>query len=169
MQPDESFALIEDQLRRGLMPVAMSDSGTESIHALLDELAGDESSDALLPVAQPSRMPWVAAAAAAVAVLFAVTALRIAPVYEETRLAASDDESSWSEENDSFPMHLVDESTRLAWVEDEGMLADPDGGALHAVRMGVIEENRLLDEETGIIVNVSSPREEMLLMPVTTF
>jgi hypothetical protein len=32
-----------------------------------------------------------------------------------------------------------------------------------------VEENSLLDEETGIVMQVSEPREEILLMPVSTF
>ena len=167
MQPGESFSQIEDKLRRGLMPVALSEAATDSMHAMLDELAGDEPA-AVESGREASRAPWMAAAAA-VAVLLAGSAWLGSPVLERMAFTSAAGGPSWTEPGDTFAMQLVDESTRLAWVEDEGWLADPDGGALHAVRMGVIEENRLLDEETGIIVHVSSPREEMLLMPVTTF
>ena len=169
MQPDESVSLFEAKLRRSLMPVALSESATDSIHALLDELA-DADAAATEIAAVKSRTPWVATAAA-VAGLLAVSAWMIPPSLEQLAFASADAGASvsWSPLSESSGMRLMDESTRLAWIEDEGWLADPDGGALHALRMGVIEENRLLDEETGIIVHISSPREEVLLTPVSTF
>ena len=176
MRPDDdSLSMIEDRLRRGLMPVALSESAKESLHTLVDELAGGEISSMLGPepaATAVKRAAWAigAAAAAAVAVLFATATRQAVPWAGETASVAIDeDDASWIERDEPAAMRLVDESTRLAWVEDEGWLADPDGGAHRAVRMGVVEENRLLDEETGIIVHISSPREEMLLTPVSTF
>ena len=170
MQPDNPTHPLEDQLRQRLMPVSLSEDATFSIHSLLDELAAE--SQPPLPTqatpAAPTRR-WLplttTAAAAAIAMLAAATALLTpapehTPPDQSTRALAADDH---------FAMRLVDESTRLSWVADGGWLDAPDGGTVHAVRIGVVEENRILDEETGIIVNVTSPREEMLLMPVSTF
>lgn len=161
MQPDE-ITPFELKLRRSLMPVALSENATCSIHTMLDEL-----SEADTVSGKPIIPPWHAAAAA-VAGLLAVSAWFASPAIENVAFSASSTKGSTIEEP-AQTMVLVDESTRLAWVEDEGWLSDPDGGALRAVRMRVVEEDRLLDEETGLIVHVTSPREEMLLMPVSTF
>jgi hypothetical protein len=48
-------------------------------------------------------------------------------------------------------------------------MEDPDGAAMQAVRVRVVEANTLRDEETGIVVQVSEPREEMVLTPVSVF
>jgi hypothetical protein len=167
--PSDDFTTLETKLRRSLMPVALSESATGSIHAMIDELSCLETiiPDAANSPDQPRISPWYAAAAA-VAALLAVSAWFAAPAIENAAFADNPSDE-FTVEKPAQTMHLVDESTRLAWVEDEGWLDDPDGGTLRAVRMRVVEENRLLDEETGIIVHVSSPREEMLLMPVSTF
>jgi len=214
--PTDDFTSLESKLRRSLMPAAMSDSATESIHTMLDELAGQEYTSpiggqrrdehgrddgpkaagrlpaprgagilpaaknwevsqkafvangaAINPETHPAPAPW-RAAAAAVAGLLAVSAWFASPSVEKLAFSALESDTR-PHPGSAQTMHLVDESTRLAWVEDEGWLDDPDGGALRAVRMRVVEENRLLDQETGIIVHVASPREEMLFMPVSTF
>jgi hypothetical protein len=40
---------------------------------------------------------------------------------------------------------------------------------MRAMRLSVVEENNLLDEETGIVMQITEPREEFLLVPVSTF
>jgi hypothetical protein len=52
---------------------------------------------------------------------------------------------------------------------DVGWSETPDGSAMRTLRLRVVEESRLRDEETGIVMNISQPREEFLLMPVSTF
>lgn len=169
--PQDDLTNLESKLRRSLMPVALSESATDSIHNLIDELAGTTAAvPRVIPAdATISRKPtpW-RSAAAAVAGLLAVSAWLGSSRIEQLAYSANQDGLPGPIAS-AETMHLVDESTRLAWVEDEGWLDDPDGGSLRAVRMRVVEENRLLDTETGIIVHVASPREEMLLMPVSTF
>lgn len=170
MQADD-LKHFESKLRRSLMPVALSDDASGSIHAMLDELAGMNTANADAPPAPaaiaPKNSSW-RAAAAVVAGLLAISAWLLAPGTKKLAFSPSPKSTSFTAQNVPI-MHLVDESTHLAWFEDEGWLDDPDGGALRAVRMRVVEENRFLDAETGLIVHVSSPREEMLLMPVSSF
>ena len=61
------------------------------------------------------------------------------------------------------------ESDRIESMTDEGWQEDSDGSAMRAMRLRVVEENSVLDEETGIVMQVSEPREEILLMPVSAF
>ena len=66
-------------------------------------------------------------------------------------------------------MVLVSESGRVQSMLDEGLQDIGDGSAMQATRVNVVEESKLLDEETGIVVQISEPREEVLLMPVSAF
>jgi hypothetical protein len=64
---------------------------------------------------------------------------------------------------------VVSESGRVEDMVDVGWSETPDGSAMRTLRLRVVEESRLRDEETGIVMNISQPREEFLLMPVSTF
>lgn len=169
MQPDD-FKSLEDQLRRSLMPVAMRQSATDSIHSMLDDLAGVEpvTAPAVAPVVR--RAPWITAAAAAIA-LSATAAWWFIQPESPSAFTPTTMEENPADTGSAISgvMRLLGESTRLASVEDAGWHSDPDGGTHHAVRVQVVEEDRLLDEETGIIVHIASPREEMFLTPVSTF
>ena len=152
-----------------LMPPALSDAGQREIESMLDALAAT-SADAL--PATRTGLVWfrriltggIAAAGVAAALLFPL-ASRSAP-------------SSWAAVAPSLKslaakppagMVLVSESDRIESMTDDGWQEDADGSTMHALRLNVVEENSLLDEETGIVMQVSQPREEILLMPVSSF
>ena len=162
--PSDDFTALETKLRRSLMPVALREEATDSIHAMLDDLASATADAAPLPSA--TRTPWLAAAAAAaaIALLAAATGVLTRPGTPVANAPRPADEPVLT-----GIMSLLDESTRLASVEDAGWHTDPDGFTHQALRVHVVEEDRFLDEETGFIVNITSPREEMLLTPVSTF
>ncbi|KAB2639546.1 MAG: hypothetical protein DVB26_06750 [Verrucomicrobia bacterium] len=154
---------IETALAR-LMPPALSQAGQRSIEAMLDELAAAVS----LPATPVTRQPlWARrfrlplGIAAALAVLLALVpriptgALPMAMARPASAKASA--------------LVLISESDRVETMSDEGWVADPDGGAMQAMRVRVVEANTLRDEETGIVVQVSDPREEMILTPVTVF
>ena len=63
---------------------------------------------------------------------------------------------------------LVGKTDRVESMVDEGW-RDSDGAVMQAVRLNVVAENRLRDEETGIVMEISEPREELLLTPISTF
>ena len=54
-------------------------------------------------------------------------------------------------------------------MTDEGWHEEMDGTTMRAMRLSVVEENSLFDEETGIVMQVTEPREELLLMPTSAF
>lgn len=147
---------IEAALSR-LMPVALSDSGQRSIHETLDELAAD------VPV-----NPWQThrkwgigigiAAAAALSAIVAWPSLR-SPAPAVAAL----------EEEMASPVEWVSNADRIESLHDEGRISDADGDALQAVSVRVVAQNTLRDRETGYTVNISEPREELVLMPVTSF
>ncbi len=139
-----------------LMPPALSVTGQRGIEAMLDELAG--------PVATPQPSAhtfrrWIIGGglAAALAAALAIPRL-IEPATPATADAAPAPE-----------FLLVGESDRVESMTDEGWREIPDGSAMRAMRVRVVEENSLFDEETGIVMQVSQPREELLLMPISAF
>ena len=152
---------IEDALAR-LMPKAISEEGQQSLDAMLDEFYGEED---LAPIAvdRRSKGAWrvlvpagIAASVALIATFRPETSEHIVP--HPTAAVGL-----------SHNLVLVSESDRIEKMSDEGWMADPQGGMMQAVRMRVIEENALRDEETGIVVHISEPRDELLLIPVNEF
>jgi hypothetical protein len=146
---------VESILAR-LMPPALSVTGQHEIEAMLDELAGP------VPVTQTSLRSWRrwiigGGLAAALAAVFAIPRL-IEPATPETVTT-----------NTIPEFLLVGESDRVESMTDEGWCEIPDGSAMRAMRVRVVEENSLFDEETGIVMQVSQPREELLLMPISAF
>ncbi|MBK1818306.1 hypothetical protein JIN84_21985 [Luteolibacter yonseiensis] len=64
---------------------------------------------------------------------------------------------------------LVSASERLESVTDVGMRKDFEGTEMHAVKFTAVRENNVRDEESGMVVKISQPREEILMMPVGEF
>lgn len=147
---------IEAALAR-LMPVALSDSGARAIHETLDELAAD------LPVHRgQSQRGWgigLGIAAAAVVGAFVAWPSLQTPAPAVTVL----------EEEIASPLEWVSNSDRIESLQDEGRISGTDGDALQAVSVRVVAENTLRDRETGYTLRISEPREELVLMPVTSF
>jgi hypothetical protein len=159
---------IESILAR-LMPPALSEDGQYEIESMLDTLAGIP---AALPPAKSSGMAWMRRIITGGIAATGVSAALIFP------LATPPAPSSWAvvapaaaESANDAPagLVLVSESDRIESMTDEGWQEDADGSTMQVLRLYVVEENSRLDEETGIIIQVSEPREEILLMPVNTF
>ena len=144
-----------------LMPAALSDEGQLGMEAMLDELAGGAAVE-VIPMKPWFRRPFaggIAAAGIAAALLLPLSISRTpvpAPVV--------------SAEQKPVPgFVLVSESGSVESMSEEGWQEDADGLAMRTMRLRVVEENQLLDEETGIVMLVSQPRDEYLLTPVSTF
>jgi len=149
---------IEAALAR-LMPPALSEDCQFEIEAMIDELAGPEVEEIVeMPVRRTSR--WVIGSGIAAA---AAGLLAIFPFVKTTPSHAT---AAVSEEAPGLV--LIGESDRVEAMTDEGW-RDSDGSAMHAVRLNVVAENSLRDEETGITMRISEPREELLLTPISAF
>lgn len=148
---------VEEILGR-LMPPALSQSCEEEIGAALDDLAACGPPAASLAAPRPMFRWWaggIAAAGAMAAFLLPMLPDGEAPIAAAPLPAKS--------------VVLVSESGRVESMRDEGFQDLGDGSAMFATRLNVVEESNLLDEETGIVVQISEPREEVLLMPVSAF
>lgn len=153
---------IETILAR-MMPPALSAEGQREIEDMLDELAGPLPE--IIPVKPWFRQPWfrgIAAACIAAAVLLPLALPRLlttaAPLPAVELVQKVPD-----------GVVLIGESGRINSISVQGWQENPDGTASRTLRMRVVEENQFLDEETGIVMLVSEPREEYLLMPVSAF
>ena len=64
---------------------------------------------------------------------------------------------------------LVSESDRIESMTDEGWQEGSDGSAMHALRLSAVEVNNVRDTESGMLVVISEPREEILYTPISAF
>jgi hypothetical protein len=158
VQPPDSS--IEDALAR-LMPKAISEGGQRALDEMLDELHGEE-----IPLVTADRRikgGWQILVSAGIAASIALlVTFRLETKVSEPFIPLA---SMALGPN----LVLVSESDRIEKMSDEGWMADPQGGMMQAVRMRVVGENSLRDEETGIVVQISEPRDELLLIPVNEF
>jgi hypothetical protein len=149
---------IETILAR-LMPTALSQDSQYEIEAMIDDLAGPEAEN----VVRISSGRWQVRSlvgggiAAAVAVGFAIFPMLDGPAEPQVATISP------------AGFVLVSESDRIQSMTDEGWQEEPDGSTMHALRFNAIEENNVRDEESGMVVQISEPREEILLMPISAF
>jgi hypothetical protein len=156
---------IETVLAR-LMPPALSESGQRAIESMLDELAAEALANTG-PTHGRSRVVRTVRFAVPLGIAAALAALVALVPHNEPIMTPLVMGQAAPEAGSG--LILVGESDRIEAMSDEGWLVDPEGDAMQAVRVRVVEANTLRDEETGIVVQVSDPREEMILMPVTVF
>jgi hypothetical protein len=147
---------VETVLAR-LMPPALSEGGRREIETMLDDLAGTSPA-----ASNPRRWHWLLASglAAALAAMAGLSFWQRQEISNAVTRAVI---------GDAPPVKVLAESDRVETVSDEGWSESPDGAAMRAMRLRVVGENRVLDNETGIVMHISEPREEWLLMPVSAF
>jgi hypothetical protein len=152
---------IESILSR-LMPPALSDAAQHDLESLLDELAA--TTPDIRPAAALAERPrhWlpITGIAAAIVAVAGISHLLTPTLPSITARDATPDVPS---------IELVGESDYVESMQDDGWRETPEGSAMHALLMRVVEENSLLDHETGIVMRISEPRDELLLMPVSAF
>lgn len=149
---------IETILAR-LMPSALSQGAHVDIEDLIDDLAGPEMVQISSSLSLLNRWMIGGGIAAVLAGLLAALPL-IQSGPKSTSLAALAAPSR---------MVLVSGSDRIESMTDEGWQETADGSAMHAVRLSAVEENSVRDEESGMVVQISEPREEIFLTPINAF
>ncbi len=157
---------IEAMLAR-LMPPAISEEGQRSLDAMLDELCGEEIEETPVVAAAAVEKSKILKFAAPIGIAAAVALAFALPIKPTSETPANQVAAVATPPVPEFV--LIGESGRIEQTTDEGWVADDQGSTMQAVRVRVVEENTLRDEETGIVVQVSEPREELLLFPVSAF
>jgi hypothetical protein len=150
---------IENILAR-LMPTALSERAGMEIEESIDQLAQDAGLDISPIRPAPVRWPWVAGLAASA-------------VFAALAIWKPDAVSPPSVEVPSVPdvteLVRISHTDTLQSVVQEGWHDDVAGKPHQALRLHMLAQQQILDEETGIVMTVSQPREEVLLVPVHTF
>ncbi len=156
MGKSDELTKVEKALQR-LMPSAISEELRAETEAMLDELSGPRG---ITLSSAPKRRRWIPATAAAITLICA------SGFYVKTHT-----DRSVSVVVDDIVPQLVSlaESDRIERVSDDGLYVDAGGSAVRKVRVRVVEESQMRDEESGIVFSVSEPREEMYLVPVSNF
>jgi len=143
-----------EKLLMRLMPVALSDSAQAEIETQIDELAG---TDHVVRHDFSRWAKWLGGIAAALAV--GIYAIPSGTREAMPLVGATPD----------LGMVVLTELDRMESIRDEGLFVDPAGSAVMKMSVRVVGESRIRDEETGIEVTLTEPREEMYLMPISTF
>lgn len=150
---------IEDILAR-LMPAALSERAGTDIGETIDQLAQDAGLDIPSIHPAPVRWPWVAGIAASV--VFAAMV-----IWKQTPVSPS---SAYVQPvRNSAELVSISHTDTLQSVVQEGWRDDVGGKPHQALRLHMLAQQQIRDEQTGIVMTVSQPREEVLLVPVHTF
>lgn len=146
-----------------LMPVALSERAVEEIENSLDQLIGE--SDERMPVSFPCGLWKMISGIAAIAVagFFVISAI---PPDKAAVTAETSEDDFYSESSDFIVLNQTD---RVEEVEDQGVFIDQRGSAVRRVRVRVIGERRMRDEQTGIVMKLTEPREETYIVPAMNF
>ena len=154
---------IEAALAR-LMPQAMSEAGQQSIDEMLDDLMGAECEDTVVtqPVDVPNRRKWVVPTGIA-------ASLAMMALFSFMRPGGSNAVVHSIKADMTPGLVLMGEEDRVEDMTDEGWMSDSDGTTMQAVRMRVVQENTMRDEETGMVFQITEPRDELVLIPISDF
>jgi hypothetical protein len=149
---------IERRLQRCLTPRGFSDAGMVAIDEMIDELAGEAGERSFF---NGHSWWWMSGSVAAgVALAFGLTWLSQpdAPAKSATLSMGYQTVSLVSEEEGV-----------VAAEADEQLFSDEDGNLMRAWHVVVVNREHFHDAETGHEVTVVHPRDEMVLMPVSSF
>ena len=145
-----------------LMPPALGQDFQTEVETMIDELAGPETAAAT----GISSGKWLVRSmmgggiAAGIGALFALV-----PGFE-----SAGPRTLAKQPKPAAPAYiLMSESDRIESMTDEGWKENADGSAMRSLRLKAVEENSVRDEESGMEVQISEAREEILLMPISDF
>ncbi|MEM1083839.1 MAG: hypothetical protein AAGI48_06925 [Verrucomicrobiota bacterium] len=149
---------IERMLESRLVPGGMSEEGSAQLESLIDELAGES------PSSERRWLHYLLGGAAA-ALAMAASFWMLMPSGEVPPVAGVDE--LFSEVRDV--VLLEDVEGVVSAEANQDLVSDPDGSLHRAWHVQVVSEEHFHDEKSGEVVRVVHPRDELVLMPVTSF
>ncbi len=169
---------IEEKLRR-LVPPALSEEGQLRLEETVDRLAGvqSEGESSNRSEVRFFAWPWKAVAVVAALAIPVVMLQSYDPDDTDRSLAQVDvpisaDQSAQMIAQKVWPEEmLLLRSTKLIDAQvDDGLIVPVNGSAPHyRYRYRVVDEERVRDPETGTVVTLRQPRQEVVTIPVTQF
>ena len=169
----DKYPTIEERLSQ-LTPPAISENGQAMLGQTIDELAGvepclDQVHGGKNPaVTVRSRMkdwPWKAAAAVA---LLAVPAVML--IDQDDASPSLTTNASTGDPLFSSELVVLKSTNRIDGREEDGLIIPRDGSSPHyRYRYHVTDEEQIRDDQTGTIVTLRQPRQEIVTIPVTQF
>ena len=162
----EQFKSIEEKLAQ-LLPPALSDEGQRRLEDMIDDLSGV---DADLEKSNAGRSPkgWVWKAVAVLALSTSIVIIGSTLVPEErTALLTHDDQATHGKTSEM----VVLTSTKLIGArENDGLIVPNDGTTPHyRYRYHMIDEEQVKDPDSGLVITLRQPRQEVLTIPITQF
>lgn len=145
-----------------LMPPALSEDSQGEIENMIDGLAGAEPQK-VVPI---SSAGWIARWSAGGGIAAAIGLLCALYLGDKS---VPEPKSGALVEQMSSGFIVVSESDRVESMTDEGVKENADGSTMRALRLKAVETNQVLDKESGIVVEIREPREELLLTPINEF
>ena len=162
-------------LEARLSAIALRDVSEEAMRHYddtIDEMSSGISTEPLSMVgknvsSRKRRNPWVWTSAAAITLMvtgwisgFWTTNDRSAYSLSQLSLAKQDTSS----------FTLLKSVNRVDAFEDDGLIIPEDGGKPHfRRRYHIVDEDQVRDDETGTIVTLRHPRQEVVTTPITLF
>ena len=133
-----------------LMPPALSERRQADIEEMLAELAGPASKE----ITTISSGKWLARSLIGGGIAAAIGAMcAIFPMFRNTASVTP------------AGFVILSETDRIQSVTDEGWREDSEGSPMHSVRLKSVQENKVRDERSGMVVQICEPREELLMVP----
>lgn len=170
----EPFNSIEAKLQR-LVPPSLSEDGELRLEEAVDRLAGVQSRGESQgrPAAGNAAWLWKAVAVVAVLVIPVVMIQFADRDAEDSSLAQVDPSISLnvaSEMANLQEMVLLKSTKLIDGRVDDGLIVPDDGATPHyRYRYRVVDEEQVRDLESGSVITIRQPRQEVVTIPVTQF
>ncbi len=159
----EPFNSIEEKLAQ-LVPPALSDEGQRKLEDMIDDLSGV---DTELEKSNAGRFAkgWVWKAAAVLVVSASIVFIRSTFIHEEhIALLTHADQSHLAE------MVVLSSTKVIGGRENDGLIVPIDGTTPHyRYRYHVIDQEQVKDPDSGLVITLRQPRQEVLTIPITQF
>ena len=165
----DRFKSIEEKLQR-LVPPALSEDGQERMEETIDQLAGvsEESRErSTKPFFFQVLLNGKVAALVAALLFPAVMIYALVNREDDTSLAVNDPQIT---PGVPAQMVLLRSSNVIDGRENDGLIVPSDGTAPHyRFRYRIVDEAQVQDPETGTVITLRQPRQEVVTIPVTQF
>lgn len=160
----EPFNSIEEKLAQ-LVPPALSDEGQRKLEDLIDDLSGAHEDPAQTNARTlPQGLVWVTVAAVLLLSASIVLVQSTFSPEEKTTITPLNDHGGIQE------MVVLTSTKLIDGRENDGLIVPSDGTAPHyRYRYHVIDEEQVKDPDSGIIITLRQPRQEILTIPITQF